>query len=86
MASSKSGSVAVDGRVVASTKGFYGMIQSVEVRDLLVDGRRACARTRYRLLPPSDDAFDSEVAEVFEVAGDRIVVLSIYFDSAPYTG
>ena len=74
------------GAVVASTKGFYGMIESVEVRAVLIDGRRACALTRYRLRPPSGDPFESEVAEVFEVANGRIVALSIYFDSAPYPG
>ncbi len=70
----------------ASTKGFYGMIDGVEVHDVLVDGQRACVLTRYRLRPPAGDPFDSEVAEVFEVANGRIVALSIYFDSAPYPG
>lgn len=69
---------------VASTRGFYGMIRGLEVRALLVDGRRACALTRYRLQPPTGAPFDSEVAEVFTVADGRIDSLAIYFDSAPY--
>ena len=72
--------------VVASTKGFYGMIQRVEVHDVLVDGRRACVLTRYLLTPPVGDPFESEVAEVFDVADGRIGALAIYFDSAPYPG
>jgi ketosteroid isomerase-like protein len=74
------------GAVVASTKGFYGMIERVAVQDILIDGQRACALTRYRLRPPVGEPFDSEVAEVFRVANGRIAALSIYFDSAPYPG
>ena len=74
------------GAVVASTRGFYGMIEGVEVHAVLVDGVRACALTRYALRPPVGDPFESEVAEVFDVADGRIVALTIYFDSAPYPG
>ena len=35
-----------------STKGFYSMIRAMEVRELVVDGDRACAMTRYELHPP----------------------------------
>src|SRR6185312_11661915 len=38
---------------VKATAGFYGMIREVRVRDLLVDGERACALTHYRLEPPN---------------------------------
>jgi len=69
---------------VASTRGFYGMIRGLEVRQLLVDGGRACALTRYRLEPPAGAPFFSEVAEVFTVTDGLIDGLAIYFDSAPY--
>lgn len=76
----------VSGRAafLESTKGFYGMIVSLEVRDLMVDRDRACATTRYRLQPPVGDAFTSDVAEVFGVQDGRIRSLELYFDSAPY--
>jgi hypothetical protein len=61
------------------------MIVRVEVRDLMVDGQRACALTRYELRPPTGRAtFSSDVAEIFSVANDRIESLSIYFDTSPY--
>jgi ketosteroid isomerase-like protein len=69
---------------LASTKGFYSMINSVEVRELIVDGDTACALTRYELQPPHGPAFESNVAEVFEVRGGKIGALAIYFDSAPF--
>jgi ketosteroid isomerase-like protein len=67
-----------------STKRFYSMIAGVEVRDMLVDGDKACALTRYALHPHGRPAFDSDVAEMFEVRDGKIRSFDIYFDSSPF--
>lgn len=67
-----------------STKRFYGGIVTFEVRDLLVDGDRACALTRYQLQRPEFPSFESNVAEIFRVRDGKIVSFDIYFDSAPF--
>ncbi len=67
-----------------ATKRFYSMITALEVRDLLVDGQKACALTRYELQPPGGAAFHSDVAEVFEVRDGKITSFEIYFDSSPF--
>ena len=67
-----------------ATKRFYSMIVSMEVRDLIGDGNRACALTHYELQPPEGAAFGSDVAEVFVVENEKITSFAIYFDSAPY--
>jgi ketosteroid isomerase-like protein len=67
-----------------ATKRFYSMIRSVKVRDLVIDGEKACALTRYELQPPTGSAFASDVAELFTVENGKIDSFSIYFDSAPY--
>ena len=69
---------------VESTKRFYSMIQALEIRDILVDGEKACALTKYDLRPPGGPLFDSNVAEGFEVRDGKITSLRIYFDSAPF--
>jgi ketosteroid isomerase-like protein len=76
----------VSGRVayLDSTKRFFSMIGSMEVRDLLVDGDKACALTRYELRPPVGPPFQSDVAEVFGVRDGKIVSFDIYFDSSPF--
>jgi len=66
-----------------STKRFFSMIAALEVKDLLIDGHKACALTRYQLQPPAGPAFSSDVAEVFEVRDGKINSLDIYFDSSP---
>ena len=67
-----------------STKNFYGGIIAFEVRDLLIDGDKACALTRYQLQRPQAPAFESDVAEIFRVHDGKITSFDIYFDSAPF--
>ena len=69
---------------LAATRRFYSTIRSLDVKDLLIDGDRACARTRYELEPPAGSPFTSEVAEIFAVRGGKIESFAIYFDSAPF--
>lgn len=69
---------------LASTRGFYSMIEDVDLEGLIVEGDRACAQARYRLRPPHGDAFTCAVSEVFSVKGNKIVSFEIYFDSAPF--
>jgi ketosteroid isomerase-like protein len=68
-----------------ATRGFYAMIQAVDIKRTLVDGDRACVLTRYDLQPPSGSAFESHVAELFEVRDGKIRSFGIYFDSAPFS-
>jgi len=69
---------------LASTKRFYSMITALEIKEVMVDGDRACALTHYDLQPPGGPAFGSDVAEVFGVRGGKITSFAIYFDSAPF--
>jgi ketosteroid isomerase-like protein len=69
---------------VESTKRFYSMIDALEIRDILVDGDKACVLTKYDLQPPRGPIFESNVAEICEVRDGKITSLRIYFDSAPF--
>ena len=68
-----------------STGRFFSMIVHVEVREIIVEGEKACALTRYELQPPKGNRFLSDVAEVFTVRDDRIMSLDIYFDTSPFS-
>jgi hypothetical protein len=69
---------------LASTRGFYSMIDDLSLEGLIVEEDRACAQARYRLRPPHGAPFTCAVSEVFSVKGNRIVSFEIYFDSAPF--
>ena len=66
-----------------STKRFFSMIRSLEMRDLIIDGTKACAFTGYQLQGPAG-SFHSDVAELFTVTDGKISSLAIYFDTAPF--
>src|SRR5262245_59404754 len=67
-----------------SAKGFYGMIGSMAIKEVIADGERACALTHYQLRPPVGNPFDSDVAEIFTVKNGKITSFAIYFDLTPY--
>lgn len=68
-----------------STKRFFSMVISMEVRELIVEGAKTCALTRYQLrLPGSTTGFHSDVAEIFTVANGKIDSFGIYCDTSPY--
>jgi ketosteroid isomerase-like protein len=70
--------------VIDGTKRFYSSIVSVEIKDLMVDGDKACAQTHYELRSPAGTTFGSDVAEVFTVKDGKIATFGIYFDTAPF--
>lgn len=73
------------GAFVEGTKRFYSMIISFEVRELIIDGEKACGLTRYVLQAPNaGPRFSSDVAEIFVVKAGKIASFAIYFDTAPY--
>jgi ketosteroid isomerase-like protein len=67
-----------------STRRFFAMVMSVDVRDLIIEGPKACALTRYQLRGPSGSQFQSDVAELFTVSNGKIETFAIYFDTAPF--
>jgi len=67
-----------------STKRFYSMIVSFEIKDLLIEEDKACALTHYELQPPKGNTFSSDVAEIFTVKNGKINSFTIYFDSSPF--
>ena len=67
-----------------ATRRFYSTIVSCQLRDLILDGEKACALTRYELHPPGKAPFASDVAELFTVKDGKIDSFAIYFDTAPY--
>ena len=58
-----------------ATQRFFSMVRSVAVKDLLLDGKKACALTRYDLQSPKGNAFHSDVAEILTVENGRIALI-----------
>ena len=69
---------------IESTKRFFSSIQSLEVRNILVDGDLACALNHYTLSSPSGNTIISDVAEIYSVHEGKFTSFAIYFDTAPF--
>ena len=76
--------VAGRGAYLTATKRFYSMITSLETKDVVIEGEKAGALTRYELQSPDGVIFESHVAEMFEVREGKIASLANCFDSAPF--
>ncbi len=67
-----------------STRRFFSMVRAVEMKDLITEGAKVCALTRYELEAPSGARFSTDVAELFTVRSGKIDTFAIYFDTAPF--
>ncbi|MBV9342745.1 MAG: ester cyclase [Acidobacteria bacterium] len=65
---------------IEATKRFLHIAKSVEVKELIVEGDKACAVTRYALLSPTGKTGVCDVAELFAVRNGKIHSNSIIFD------
>lgn len=67
-----------------ATRRFYSSVASVDVRELLIEGEKACALTHYELRTPTGSTFRTDIAEIFTVRNGKIKWFAIYFDTAPF--
>ncbi len=63
---------------------FVSSVRALRVRDMLVDGEKACCLVRYEIQPPQGPSFESDVAEIFTFKDGKFDTFGIYFDSTPY--
>lgn len=66
------------------TKRFFSRVIAVEVKDLLIDGDKACAVLQYELQSSKGKRLTSEIAEMYTVAHGKIRSYAIYYDNTPY--
>lgn len=64
--------------------GFFSMVQSSEVKEMIISGERASTVVHYNLQAPNGQTFSSDVAEFFSLQDGKFSTFEIYFDSAPY--
>src|SRR5512138_908500 len=63
---------------------FFKMVQSLTVKQMIVDGENACAIVSYNLTSPKGKNFSSEVAEIWKAKDHKLESLAIYFDTAGF--
>ncbi len=86
--------IAFDGTGVKATRGkdayvestiqFLQMVKAVQVKEMIVDGEKACIRVQYGLASPKGKRASTEVVEILTVRDGKIVASSIYFDTVAF--
>ncbi len=70
--------------MLKGVQNFLASVRSMQVRELIIDGDRACGLVHYEMQSPQGSSFPSDVAEIFTMKGGKFDSFGIYFDSTPY--
>jgi ketosteroid isomerase-like protein len=80
------GSVAKEtrGRDAYVNLGFWKLVKSLRVKEMIVEGDNAFALISYDLVSPKGSPFSSDVAEFWKVKDGSLDSIAIYFDTAAF--
>ncbi len=70
--------------VIQSFVPFLKGVESVQVKQMIVDGENACAIVGYVYMNPKGQRMSQDVAEVWVVKNEKLARLTIYFDLTAY--
>lgn len=70
--------------VIASFDPFLNGVRAAGVIESIVDGFKACFVVRYTYMNQKSETLVQDVAEVWEVDGEKLSSLTIYFDLTAY--
>src|SRR5215475_8736463 len=87
-------SIAFDGTGVKATQGkeayiagtdqFLRAVTNSQIKEMIVEGEKACTLMHYELMSPKGNRSNSDVAEILTVRDGKIVASSIYFDTVAF--
>lgn len=65
-------------------KRFSRVFQSMRVREMIIDGDKACVLGNYDYKFPNGTNINGDVAEVWKVKDDKLSALTIFFDTLTF--
>jgi len=69
---------------VDATIRFLHVVKTVQIKELIIEGNKACVVASYDLESPGGKTATCEVAEILILTGDKISSSTIYFDTASF--
>ncbi len=69
---------------IDATDQFLRAVKTSQVKEMIVDGDKACVVVHYELMSPKGNSASSDVAEVLTVKNGKITSSMIYFDTAAF--
>jgi len=70
--------------VIQSFTPFLKGVAGIKIKQLIIEGKNACAIISYDYVNPKGEKMNQDVAEIWEVKNDKLAKLTIYFDLSAY--
>ncbi len=77
---SSGGQISNDNYVTATSR-FLNLVKASKVRELIIEGNKACAIVSYEIQSPKGNLATCDVAEILTVHNGKINSSSIFFDT-----
>jgi ketosteroid isomerase-like protein len=69
---------------IEATSRFLGIVKNVQVKDLIIEGDKACALVDYTIVSPKGDLGNCFIAEFLSTKNGKIDSSTIFFDAAAF--
>jgi len=63
---------------------FLQAVEKIDIQKLFVEGNTVCAIVAYDYVSPNGTSFHQTDAEVWELAGGKIVSFTVYYDATEF--
>ena len=65
-------------------KRFSRLFQSMRVKEMIIDGDKACVIGNYDYLFPNGKSINGDVSEIWKAKDGKLVALTIFFDTLTF--
>ena len=65
-------------------KRFSQLFQNMRVKEIMIDGDKACVIGNYDYLFPNGKSINGDVAEIWKVKDNKLDALTIFFDTLTF--
>jgi len=65
-------------------KRFSQLFQSMRVKEMIIDGDKACVIGNYDYLFPNGKSINGDVSEIWKAKDGKLVALTIFFDTLTF--
>lgn len=65
-------------------KRFSQLFQNMRVKEIIIDGDKACVIGNYDYVFPNGKSINGDVAEIWKIKDDKLDALTIFFDTLTF--
>lgn len=66
-------------------KSFSQLFQNMRVKEMIIDGNKACVIGNYDYVFPNGKSINGDVAEIWKIKNGKLDALTIFFDTLTFS-